>query len=132
MGSYINWKVKILWILSGYSYLSLFIGGAHNHLLYSSAMDVSLASLLPVVYDRNTMRTIKKTALLWVYFLYQISKYLAHMYLLTFRQKCVLFGIMLSDGYFEKGVNLVRFSFIQAILAHAEYLWFVFFLYAIL
>jgi hypothetical protein len=58
-----------------------------------------------------------------------MPKYLVYMFVLTFHLKCVLFGILLSDGCLSMGVNFARLVFIQAIPALGEYFWFVLFLF---
>jgi cytochrome c oxidase subunit 3 len=110
--------VDIVWL---FLFVTIYWWGGDAPMLYSSSMEVSplsLASLLPVVYNRDTMRAVNKTASLFSptnstaltiwgssmgstlgLFSNQIPKYLAHMYLLTFHHKCVLFGIMLSFLY---------------------------------
>jgi len=66
---------------------------------------------------------IGSSLIMWVK---RIPLYLAYIYELPFNLKCALFGIMLSDGHLEKLTNFVRFSIIQSIPAHFEYLWAVF------
>jgi hypothetical protein len=131
-------------------YFSLLVGLLDfSFFLHNPPVDYNFISYLPLVLNRDTVRTLNKVAskfpptsstalVLWNssnmgsslgLFLNQIPKYLAYLYQLPKDIKSVLFGIILSDGHFMKDTNLVRLAFNQSYPSHFFYFTHVFILF---